>query len=562
MPRARPSRRLGALVAVGLPTALVGAHGLLYGRWIVDDAAITFAYARSIATGEGPVLQPGAEPVEGWSNPAWLALLVLGRWLGLFDHGAWFGVSDLVAYPKALALLCCAGVFAAFYAAARVLTGRPVLVTVLAGSVTALVPSFVIWVVSGLENALLALLAVTLACVLARAVVARRPASARVAVGCGLLAALLALTRPDGLIYVLAYPVVLALAIPGRVPLRPAVRASGAYALAFAVPAGSYLVWRLATFGEYLPNTALAKGQGIPSLAELGRPGELVAYAGWLLVLLAAGVVTAVLLQCRDTGDDTGDAVVALLVPLGLAVTAYAVLEPDWMGEHRFATPVWPLTALVTAVAAAHVVPSLPRRARAVGGLLVAVAVLLSGAGWASAAETFRRTPTVPMCVVAQSIGTSLNHIGEILGIRGGTLVAPDVGGSALTSRYTIVDLVGLADARVAAYWKAGDVAGLRDHVFDVVRPAFIETHGHWSAATDIVSDPRMAQRYVPIRTTDPASGWWVRADLVPDAAALAQARAFAAGPAAAAVEHFGVRAPRSSCGPTLTPDSPPVLPY
>lgn len=91
---ARAARWLRPVAAVAVPTAAFGAHATAYGRWIVDDAAITYAYARSIATGAGPVLQPGAEPVEGWSNPAWLGLLVLGRWAGLFDRGAWFAVPD------------------------------------------------------------------------------------------------------------------------------------------------------------------------------------------------------------------------------------------------------------------------------------------------------------------------------------------------------------------------------------------------------------------------------------------------------------------------------------
>ena len=42
-----------------------------YGQWIVDDAGLTFAYARSLSTGAGPVLQPGAAPVEGFSSPAY-----------------------------------------------------------------------------------------------------------------------------------------------------------------------------------------------------------------------------------------------------------------------------------------------------------------------------------------------------------------------------------------------------------------------------------------------------------------------------------------------------------
>ena len=55
-------RRLRGAVAVALPTAVAAAHASLYGRWEVDDAGITFAYARSVATGAGPVLQPGARP--------------------------------------------------------------------------------------------------------------------------------------------------------------------------------------------------------------------------------------------------------------------------------------------------------------------------------------------------------------------------------------------------------------------------------------------------------------------------------------------------------------------
>ena len=45
------ARWLPPAVAVGVPTAAVGVHALLYGRWIVDDAAITFAYARSTYPG-------------------------------------------------------------------------------------------------------------------------------------------------------------------------------------------------------------------------------------------------------------------------------------------------------------------------------------------------------------------------------------------------------------------------------------------------------------------------------------------------------------------------------
>ena len=275
---------------MALPTAVAAAHASLYGRWEVDDAGITFAYARSVATGAGPVLQPGAPPVEGFSDPAWMALLAFGHRLGLFDHGTWFGVPDYVAYPKALAIALLAVVFSAFLATASAVSRYPAAVTAVAGCACALIPSFVIWSVSGLENALLAAAVAVQVAVLVR----RRDALAGAlpALACGLLAALAALTRPEGAVYAATYP--LALLIVGR----PRWRELGAAALstvAFAVPYGAYLLWRLATFGQWLPTTAIAKSQGLPTVAGFAKVGSLIGYAGWPIVLVGALVVGAAL---------------------------------------------------------------------------------------------------------------------------------------------------------------------------------------------------------------------------------------------------------------------------
>ena len=404
----------GAVLAVALPTALFGAHALLYGRWVVDDAGITFAYARSLATGAGPVLQPGAEAVEGYSNPAWLALLVVARWLGLFDHGAWFGVPDYVAFPKLLALVLVAATFACCYAAAAALSRHPVLVTMIAGTATAAVPSFVVWTVSGLENALLALAVTALAAVLVRAAVADRLLATSTAVRCGLLAALAALTRPDGLVYAGAFPLA-ALLLLRRGELARAAGATAVGLAAFAVPTGAYLAWRLATFGEFLPNTAIAKSQGLPGSAALARPGELVGYVGWLAALLVALCVGAALAQPWAARRGF----VALLVPLALAVVAFGVLAPDWMAQLRFATPVWPLGALAGAVAAVHVAGQLTVRGRVVGAVLAVAAAVASAPALVDAAREFRAAPTAPLCLVAQNTGRTVNAYARIVGAPG-----------------------------------------------------------------------------------------------------------------------------------------------
>ena len=162
------------------------------------------------------MLQPGSVPVEGFSNPTWVAVLAVGRALHLFDHGSWFGTPDLVLYPKLVALLCCFGVFALMFSIARTVSRRPVAITLAAGTATAAVPSFVIWTTSGLENGLFALVVMAIAAVLARTAVSGRLLDPRTAVAVGILAALAALTRPDGIVFLAAFPIATVLTVGPR----------------------------------------------------------------------------------------------------------------------------------------------------------------------------------------------------------------------------------------------------------------------------------------------------------------------------------------------------------
>jgi hypothetical protein len=534
---------------VALSTALLAGHGSWYGRWLIDDAGITFAYARSIATGAGPVLQPGAPPVEGFSNPAWLAVLMLGRWLGVFDHGLVFGVPDYVVFPKAVALLCGAGMFAGYYAAAQAMGRHPGVVTLAASALTAAVPSFVIWSFSGLENALLTLAVVTLAVVMFRSALTGRLLTTRTAVLTGGLAAIAALTRPEGVVYAVAYPLV-ALLLTRRGTLGAASRAGAVSLATFALPYLPFLAWRWATFGMLVPNTAIAKVQRMPTLADAGKAAELVGYGGWVLVLIAAGCLGAALVQPAPLRRG----IAGLLVPLGLAVAAYSVLAEDWMGEYRFATPVWPLAALAGTLAVAHLVPRLTLGGTAGLATALAAAVGVSSVAWWHAAVEFRRDPTTPLCQVTENTGRSFNAYADLLGLPAGTLLAPDLGGTALTSRLGLIDLAGLADVRIARYWADDDMAGLRNYVFTEARPTFIQAHGFWNTQTGLIADPRLSTDYKLIGPPRGA-GWerrpgasWVRTDAVPSPEALAAVRDYWAAVTvpAGAVQRA---APLSSCG-------------
>ncbi len=179
----------------------------------------------------------------------------------------------------------------------------------------------------------------------------------------------------------------------------------------------SLLTWRLATFDDYLPNTARAKGQGLPGLDAFDRPATLIAYVGWLTALLC--VATVALAVAR--GGPTAKVLSMLLVPLSLAVASYAVLQADWMAQYRFATPVWPLAALTVTLATAQVIGSFSARGRWASCTAAAVVASLTLSGFLAGARDFQRNPSAGLCDIAQNTGYLFNGYADILGVRAGS---------------------------------------------------------------------------------------------------------------------------------------------
>ncbi|GAA5107820.1 hypothetical protein [Nocardia iowensis] len=535
---------LAALVGSAL---LLGWRASEYGNWIVDDAGITFAYARSGAEGLGPVLQPGAAPVEGFSNPTWLFVLAVGKWCGLFDRGSLFGIPDYVLYPKAIALICCVGILAACYVAARRVSRWPALATFVTGALLAAIPSFVIWCFSGLENALFALAVCVLAVHLFLAVLDERLWTPKVAVIAGALAAFAALTRPDGLIYLAAYPVVSVILVR-RATLPAALRCWLYSALAFAIPFGAYLLWRIVEFGRLVPNTAVAKHQATPTVHDLTRAGELVQYAGAPAVIAGIGVVGLALGSSRRWRDGA----VALLAPLALAMVAYCVLQPDWMAQFRFATPVWALGAFVVVISAGQLLAKLHKRSRVLVVLVLIGALVPSGVAFANATDSFRSNEDVPLCWIALRFGRLFNGYADIAGVQQGSLFAPDMGGSSLTSRLQLIDMAGLAEARIADIYAGKDRTDLSDYVFEERKPTFVHSHGLWMH-NQVTIDPRITRDYYLIhQSPDPAlpDEDWIRKDVVRDEQQLQELRQYAG----KVLPPLWGEYRTSGCGPTLRP--------
>ena len=209
--------------------------------WNVDDAAISFTYARNLADGEGLVARPGGERVEGYSNPLWVLLLSLWELVGIDGFvsskimGALFGV---LTVPLVWAI------------ARWSRPDRDEAVPLLAAFALAANAQFAIWNTSGLENSLFSLL---LAGGTWRTVVETRtrgfPWSALLFLG-------VSLTRPEGILYAAAggFAAMVFALRDGR-GLRPALR----WLVVFFLPFGIYHALRIQYFAWVFPNTYYAK---------------------------------------------------------------------------------------------------------------------------------------------------------------------------------------------------------------------------------------------------------------------------------------------------------------
>lgn len=513
-----------------LPYLLLVLHALAFGAWIVDDAGISFTYARSLASGYGLVSQPGLPPVEGFSNFLWTVGLAPAFLVRLFHP---------VFTPKLISLALLAGSFFLLDRSLMTLTGSRAVsrITLL---LLAVCTPFVIWTVSGLENPLY----IFLLCLLLWLIVRERDnrENGSLPLAAGAVAAGIAMTRPDGLVFAALYPL-----------LTLTLRRSGAlgrwvrYGAALALLLGGFLLFRWTYFGQLFPNTYFAKGGPSPGAyldlltlqpPMMGKVFDLfgsVAERGNVLLLAALVVGTAYLIGARRFRWSHG----VLLAFAYLGAAPYLLLPHDWMPEFRFATPFFPFLYAYGVALAASLGDRLPeerRRLPALAGGLAAVG--LSLALFAPRTVLFAAAPTVPFEEVIWKFGLRYNHFADVLGLRQASILLPDVGGTLWTSRLRVYDLAGLIDPVIARTLDKNPEA-FYAYLFEHAKPTFIHTHHYWTLKAGLDYDPRFTRDYVPLFDfVEPAvvqrargdrlrSGDFVRRDAIEGKdAALAQIRA------------------------------------
>jgi hypothetical protein len=475
-----PFLRKNGLALVGI-TILIAIYLFLASRlrgWLIDDAGISFSYARNLALGYGLVSQPGFPPVEGFSNPAWVFLLSIFARAGL----------DIAEIVKPLSVVLTTISIAVLYLAFLRLTDSKFLALVaLCGLITQ--PAFVIWSVSGLENPLLILLVVVLfyICLLS-------PTSA-LAILAGIVSGLTAITRPDGMLYIPLYAI-----------LNP--KYFKQTLLASIAIWGSYFVFRLIYYSELVPNTYIMKAEGkllskYWFLTMWGRfKSILLGLFGPKYLAIATIAVLLVLLIFLSWKGRIGRKYLVIGVFLIISFGSYLFLPTDWMGEYRFASPFFPFLYLCITLMIADIFCLFIKRKNnsilAAGIFLLCWLGVLNFVSYAPRLGEFAENPTVSF-YGAQASFYRFTRYSAILNLNHPAVLLPDVGGALYYyPDIRIYDLGGLVDATVARTLDRNQVE-FYNYVFDVAKPDFIHVHGGWTYTARLEDDPRFRQDYIAI---------------------------------------------------------------
>ncbi len=527
----------------------------------IEDAGISFAYARNLVEGHGLVTYPGGERVEGYSNPTWTFLMALFMVLKV---SPWVSSKILGAVLGALTLPL------AWAITRRARGGVDDLVNLVPPFLLAASTQFVLWCGSGLENPVFCvLLAGGLYRTIREGVDGGRPWAP-------LLWFLMAITRPEGAMYgalgLFAFVVFRVHRAVTRQEgstsqriVRGVLLPTLTWLAIFCIPLALYHWWRYSYFAWEYPATYYAKlgaeNRFRPFSWDIRGWGYLKKYMvgywiAWVTPLFFfataglkrwRGVIGLVLLAIFglvvlwdgkgpffDTWDFWtpmrrkwivircwsiyGGAVMLGLLTLGrkgwqaLSITwgAYCAamffniyVGGDWMDAFRWAS-LWVVPqSILLGLGLGELLDRIPGLTWRPCRLSPKLRTLL-----AAAAAITISVPNVwgsADFVARPETGVRdvnrrvqyMSWVQERLHIDQVTLLDVDMGAHMWFSGWRIMDVAGLVDVRMGHHNYQKEF--MREYVFQEGKPDFIHSHGGWSRKTKINNFPEFKREYLEI---------------------------------------------------------------
>lgn len=509
----------------------------------IDDAAITFTYSQNLVRGEGLVLTPGADAVEGYTTFLWMLAMTPVEALGF----------DSIGFAKVLGVTLAVGTLACLAWIPAVAFRRPAsLLDLLAPALTAAALPFALWSVSGMENAMQSFFLVVAVYLTMREV--NEPSATPWSAAAFLC---VALTRPEGIAYFAA-------AVAHRLLLMAMGRRSRmdlVWLAVFVVPFALYHIGHFIYFGELVPNTYFAKASDrsftqlfeyltspedpgfgavrgffteywpLPTFSLWGFSPESIYGLQWHALVILAPLLGFCVLGRRGLTHWS--------LPLGIVIIGISAVVyggGDWMPYHRFISPLLPLIYLCVQESVrafiwegARLVAAVRQRAHFVkhndasqstgragpsvlvlGGLMAVIGLTLLVSTLSESVDRAGQVRDRPFWAeysIVKERAEEMQALAVCLNRPRATILTPDIGAFAYNTELQVIDIVGLADAYVA---RNREGPAFLNYVFEERRPDIIATHAPWFKGIDL--DARLAEQYVTY-STQYVDAW--RADFI-----------------------------------------------
>lgn len=546
-------------------------------EWFIEDAAISFAYARNWAAGDGLVAFPGSERIEGYSNPLWVALMAF---FYLFD------VDGFVSSKWMAMVFGSITVLFTWRIAVETIDDEESWAPLIAPLILAACPPAAFWNAAGLENSLFNM---TLAGGMWRTLVeAKRGGFPWSAV----FFLLLAVTRPEAIMYgAWGGFLGMVLSLTAGRGLWPTAR----WLLVFFVPFVGYHALRYDYFAWAFPNTYYAKlghrpfkpfgwaARGWKYIRGFGADTG----TGWFMPLFFTGLVglrgarawivpvaslLAAVFFLYPDAEITQDwewwpkdmwapdqdfwwefrvwglLAMALLMPVatlghkqapgrvmswGMALlTLFFCIRStgDWMNGYRWMSMLAVPMAVLFATGAEELADFAERvfarggrtvRGWGTAGWLVATTITLAVLpGWYQHSEAFfAKRETGPFSVKRRAEHS--DWVMERLFVWDQHIYNLDVdmGAHLYWSSHEMVDMAGLVDLTISHH-NYGQRAVTQEYVFGERNPPWAHVHGGWARTSRIPTYPEWKQGYVelpgfPVSKRTNHMGNFVRRDLI-----------------------------------------------
>jgi hypothetical protein len=486
-------------------------HYFVFWGYINDDAGITFASAKTLVDYGRFSIDQFAERVEAYSNPLWMIILA-----GAYFIGAPIPLSaKVLSYFFGIATICMVYLISSKYG--KNSSELKHWMNIIGPLLLAVMTGFILWGAAGLENGIYAFLTAGLI----YGGLKFEEASDMILIA--LFSFLIAITRPEGLLFAIAlYIALLARLSQGKRRYRKLFIPS----LITLCLYSSFLIARYHIFAWIHPNTYYAK-IGASHISNLFSGGLYIfnfAQKYWPLLLLNIALLVLLLLLKAEVLKSKEESLsIKYLEKIRFAILAFGknlmmnkviwystfiilaniiyiiYVGGTWFGVTRFLTPTLVSLALISTELFKEVYVSSLNDVK-IGKIvvnskkIVALIMILFLLQMAYNTSVAYKNPVVPFGGVKEGHADWGNEVGGYLianqylpNAKHIPYMVPDIGATAyFANNYTIIDSARLGNVPIAHNWYEPDF--FKDYVFNTTKPVIIETHHWWSYVTNIGS--------------------------------------------------------------------------